>query len=53
MNINYKIQDRPSGIPEAFIIGEKFIDNDKCCLILGDNLFFGRELELLHNMIQF
>ena len=49
ININYKIQDRPSGIPEAFILGEKFIDNDKCCLILGDNLFFGRELESLLN----
>ena len=41
MNISYKIQDSPRGIPEAFIIGEKFINEDGVCLILGDNIFYG------------
>ena len=41
MNISYKTQDSPRGIPEAFIIGEKFINEDGVCLILGDNIFYG------------
>jgi len=41
INLEYAVQKEPKGIPEAFIIGEKFIGNDKVCLILGDNLFFG------------
>jgi len=44
MNINYKIQAEPKGIPEAFIIGEKFIGNNNVCLILGDNFFYGNGL---------
>lgn len=39
INISYEIQEKPGGLPEAFIIGEKFIGNDKVCLILGDNIF--------------
>ena len=35
------MQNHPNGIAEAFIIGEKFIDNDPVCLILGDNIFYG------------
>ncbi|HYE22611.1 MAG TPA: sugar phosphate nucleotidyltransferase [Verrucomicrobiae bacterium] len=35
----YEIQDRPEGLPQAFIIGENFIDDDSVCLILGDNIF--------------
>lgn len=42
INIEYAIQDKPNGLAEAFIIGEKFIDNDNVALILGDNLFFGQ-----------
>jgi glucose-1-phosphate thymidylyltransferase len=39
INISYEIQDKPGGLPEAFIIGEDFIGNDRVCLILGDNIF--------------
>ena len=42
MNISYKIQDRPNGLAEAFLIGEKFIETDSCALVLGDNIFFGQ-----------
>ena len=39
VNISYKIQIKPNGLPEAFIIGEDFIGNERVCLILGDNIF--------------
>jgi glucose-1-phosphate thymidylyltransferase len=39
INITYATQDKPGGLPEAFIIGENFIGNDRVCLILGDNIF--------------
>lgn len=42
MNLSYAEQAAPRGIAEAFIIGEEFIDGDSVCLILGDNIFFGR-----------
>ena len=41
ISINYKIQNKPNGIAECFIIGEEFINNSPCCLILGDNIFYG------------
>ena len=41
MNIQYKIQDQPKGLAEAFIIGKDFIKKDNVCLILGDNIFYG------------
>ena len=41
INISYAIQEKPNGLAEAFIIGEKFINNDDVCLILGDNIFYG------------
>lgn len=41
LNLQYKIQNEPNGLAEAFIIGEDFINGDKSCLILGDNIFYG------------
>ena len=40
LNFKFKVQKKPNGIAEAFIIGEEFIQNEDVCLILGDNLFF-------------
>lgn len=42
ISISYKIQDKPRGLADAFILGEEFISNDSVCLILGDNVFFGQ-----------
>tara|TARA_B100001063_G_C16753588_1_gene551771 strand:+ start:1271 stop:2164 length:894 start_codon:yes stop_codon:yes gene_type:complete len=45
IEIDYKNQDEPRGIAEAFIIGNKFISNDNVVLILGDNIFFGKNFK--------
>lgn len=41
ISIEYKIQDAPRGLPDAFALGRDFIDNDPVTLILGDNIFYG------------
>lgn len=41
INIQYAVQEKPKGIAQAFLIGEKFLDGDTACLILGDNIFHG------------
>jgi len=43
LNFSYAIQDKPRGLADAFIVGEKFIGKDKVALILGDNIFYGQE----------
>ena len=44
VDIKYQIQERASGIAEAFVIGEQFIGASSVCLILGDNIFYGQGL---------
>jgi len=44
MNFEYKVQEAPRGLAEAFILGEEFIGDDSVCLILGDNIFYGQAL---------
>ena len=46
MSLQYAVQEQPRGLAEAFIIGEEFIGNDKVCLILGDNIFYGGGISL-------
>jgi glucose-1-phosphate thymidylyltransferase len=45
LNIGYAVQPSPDGLAQAFIIGRDFIGNDPSALILGDNIFYGRDLE--------
>ena len=45
IKIQYLTQQKPNGLPEAFIIGEKFINKQSVALILGDNLFYGHDLD--------
>ena len=42
IKLSYKVQPEPKGIAQAFLIGEEFIDNKPVCLILGDNIFYGK-----------
>ena len=43
LKLEYKVQEKPNGLAEAFIIGEEFIGDDNVALILGDNIFYGSE----------
>lgn len=42
IHIEYKVQDKPRGLADAFILGADFIGNDSVCLVLGDNVFYGQ-----------
>lgn len=42
VSITYKVQAEPKGIAQAFLVGEEFIDNKPVCLVLGDNIFYGK-----------
>lgn len=47
ISIQYKVQEAPRGLADAFILGEEFIGNDSVCLVLGDNVFYGPNLTKL------
>jgi glucose-1-phosphate thymidylyltransferase len=42
IKLTYKVQAEPKGIAQAFLVGEEFIDGDPICLVLGDNIFYGK-----------
>ena len=47
LTLSYAVQSAPNGLAEAFIIGEEFIGKDNVCLVLGDNIFYGRHFSEL------
>jgi glucose-1-phosphate thymidylyltransferase len=44
IDIQYQVQPNPDGLAQAFLLGEEFIGDDSCCLVLGDNIFYGHDL---------
>jgi glucose-1-phosphate thymidylyltransferase len=52
IQLSYEIQEKPNGLAEAFIIGEKFIGDDSVCLILGDNIFYGIDTDKVKERIK-
>lgn len=47
LSLQYKVQPSPDGLAQAFILGEEFIGSDPCALVLGDNIFYGHDLQKL------
>ncbi|TBL83300.1 glucose-1-phosphate thymidylyltransferase RfbA [Hafnia alvei] len=45
LKLQYKVQESPDGLAQAFILGEEFIGSDNCALVLGDNIFYGHDLQ--------
>ena len=53
LNLSYKVQPSPDGLAQAFILGEEFIGDDDCCMVLGDNIFYGNGFKkALHNAVE-
>lgn len=53
VGFEYKIQEEPRGLADAFILGEEFIGDDSVCLVLGDNVFYGQAFtKLLHSAME-
>lgn len=52
ISLHYEIQEKPEGLAQAFILGEKFIGDDSVCLILGDNIFYGIDTEQVKSEIE-
>ncbi len=54
LKLSYAAQPKPEGLAQAFVIGKEFIGSHRCCLTLGDNLFFGHSLpDILQRAVQF
>ena len=47
VHISYCVQEKPAGLAQAFLLGESFIGEDRVCLVLGDNVFYGSNLSLM------
>ena len=47
MEFQYKIQEIPNGLAQAFVLGAEFINGEPCCLILGDNMFYGQNFSMM------
>ncbi|WP_321424774.1 glucose-1-phosphate thymidylyltransferase RfbA [uncultured Bacteroides sp.] len=47
MNFQYKIQEKPNGLAQAFVLGAEFLDGEPGCLILGDNMFYGQNFSAM------
>ena len=47
LQLQYKVQEYPNGLAEAFLLGEDFINGDSCAMVLGDNIFYGAGFEQL------
>ena len=52
IKLQYKVQDSPRGLADAFILGEEFIGDDSVCLVLGDNVFYGKDMTRILNHAQ-
>ena len=53
ISLSYKVQPSPDGLAQAFILGAKFIENDACAMVLGDNIFYGNEFRnILKSAVQ-